>query len=90
MEVEKPKDPAMPLATCSTMHIRQLHAPVGPVGRAHDDDVRARLEAVHQRQQLRHNAPLHLSLQEAQHETSVPLHTVFVEAGMYRMHAAHG
>jgi hypothetical protein len=52
--------------------------------------VRARLEAVHQRQQLRHNAPLHLSLQEAQHETSVPLHTVFVEAGMYRMHAAHG
>jgi len=35
---------------------------VGPVGRAHHDHVRARLEAVHERQQLRHDAALHLAL----------------------------
>lgn len=37
--------------------------PASPVGGAHDNDVAARLEAVHQRQQLGHNAPLHLTLQ---------------------------
>ena len=35
---------------------------VGSVGGRHDDDVRALLEAVHQRQQLRHDAPLHLAV----------------------------
>ncbi len=37
-------------------------APVGPVRGAHDDDVRARLQPVHQRQQLRYDATLHLTL----------------------------
>ena len=51
-------------ARCGTVVSgRQARAPVGPVGGAHDDDVRARLQAVHQRQQLRHDAPLHLALQ---------------------------
>jgi hypothetical protein len=35
---------------------------VGAVGGADDDDGGARLEAVHEREQLRHDAALHLAL----------------------------
>jgi hypothetical protein len=50
-----------------------MDTPVGPVGGTHDNDVRAGLEAVHERQQLRHNAPLHLSLQ-AHAQVRSPMH----------------
>lgn len=39
-------------------------APIGAVGGAHDNDVGARLQAIHECEQLRDNAALHLTLHQ--------------------------
>jgi hypothetical protein len=58
---------------------RARRAPVGPVRGAHDDDMRARLQPVHQRQQLRHDAALHLTLRPAAQADGKPCTTLMRE-----------
>ena len=57
-------------------------APVGAVGCSHDNDVSPGLQAVHEREQLGYDAPLHLTLRHWVQGLGIGLNSNPCEAGL--------